>query len=142
MITESPNGKEISEYLHNDTFVIGRLLIPFKYRTHKKTEQERSEDQRAKNYAYLVRRGLPIPPTLMPKNAEEAEEWKRLESTDSKEVNDGEVMEGKRASPTGFNPRISLNIRPKDMSQPKIAGVEEKPKKESKSWRDWFTASK
>jgi hypothetical protein len=78
----------------------------------------------------------------MPKSAEEAEEWKRLASTESREANDGEVMEVKHASPTGFNPRISLNIRPKDMSQPKIAGVEETPKKESKSWRDWFTTSK
>jgi hypothetical protein len=142
LIIESPNGKEISEYLHNDTFAIGRLLIPFKYRTHKKTEQEGSEDQRAKNYAYLLRRGLPIPPTLMPKNAEEAEEWKRLASTGSKEVNDGEVVEENRASPTGFNPRIKLNLRPKDNSQPRPAGVEDQPKKESKSWRDWFTVSK
>ena len=138
LITESPKGQEICEYLRNDTLAIGWLLIPAKYK-----QKEMTETQRAKRYEYLLRRGLPIPPELMPKNAEEEMERKRLYSMESKEVKQREEMGRKRASPSGFNPRITLNMPPKkDTTQPKQAGVEEKSQKQSKSWSDWFTVSK
>jgi len=110
--------------------VIGWLLIPQKFR---KT-REMEEEARARKYEYHLRRGLPIPTELMPKNEREETERKRLYNTESKE----DVRSG------GFNPRMTMNIPPRREAvvQPKSAGVEDKPRKESKSWSDWFTTSK
>jgi hypothetical protein len=132
MITNHPRGEEICEYLRNDTLAIGWILIPEKYRQTKAMEEE----ARAKKYEYHLRRGLPIPAELMPKDEREEMERKRLYNTDSKD--DGAMRNG------GFNPRMTMNIPPKRATiiQPKPPGMEEKPKKESKSWSDWFTTSK
>ena len=126
IINNHPNGEEICEYLRDDTLAIGYLIIPAKYRQTK----ESKEEARAKKYEYYLRRGLPIPAELKPKDSREEMEWKRLYDSGSKSGN-------------GFNPQITMNLPPKeDVRQPIPTTLEETPKKQSKPWTNWFKGSK
>jgi hypothetical protein len=97
VLKSHPNGEFICDYLENDAYLIGHLIVPQKY------DLAYREKHRAAKYDYYLRRGLPIPQEYMPRDELELLEKRRL-------YNEMTKRSGKGTSTKAFEPQISMSM--------------------------------
>ena len=97
-----PDGERISEYLETDTY-LGGLIVPEKFKAKYK------DKHRAAKYDYLLKRGLPIPPELMPKDEREKYEMaKQLAGKGGEEYQPQIALAARKTNDTSKEERIRI----------------------------------
>jgi len=97
VLKSHPNAEFICDYLENDAYLVGHLIVPEKYNAAAR------EKYRAARYEWYLKRGLPIPREFMPRDELELLEKRRLYNEMTKR---GETT----ASVKAFEPRISMGM--------------------------------
>jgi hypothetical protein len=97
VLKSHPNGEFICDYLENDAYLIGHLIVPQKY------DLVYQEKHRAAKYEYYLRRGLPIPQEYMPRDELELLEKRRL-------YNEMTKRSGEGTSTKAFEPQIAMSM--------------------------------
>jgi hypothetical protein len=119
-----PNAEFICDYLENDAYLVGHLIVPEKYNAAAR------EKHRAAQYEWYLKRGLPIPREFMPRDELELLEKRRLYNEMTKR---GETT----ASVKAFEPRISMGMDSGDQTGTTGGKVEEDKGKIRKCMAIW-----